>query len=69
MIKLTTVQIREIELYIDSYEFSFGINDVIDEYEKYKKPVADAWGSLDENFKFVSLYEDNFKTVLNLICL
>ena len=41
----------------------------IPEYEKYKKPVADAWGSLDENFKFVSLYEDNFKTVLNLICL
>lgn len=41
----------------------------IPEYEKYKKPVADAWGSLDKNFKFVSLYEDNFKTVLNLICL
>lgn len=36
----------------------------IPEYEKYKKPVADAWGSLDENFKFVSLYEDNFKTIL-----
>ena len=36
MIKLTDAQIREIELYIDSYEFSFGINDVIDEYEKYK---------------------------------
>ena len=41
----------------------------IPEYEKYKKPVADAWGSLDDKFKFVSLYEDNFKTVLNLICL
>lgn len=41
----------------------------IPEYENYKKPVADAWGSLDDKFKFVSLYEDNFKTVLNLICL
>lgn len=41
----------------------------IPEYEKYKKPVADAWGSLDDKFKFVSLYEDNFKIVLNLICL
>ena len=41
----------------------------IPEYEKYKKPVADAWGSLDDKFKFVSLYEDNFITVLNLICL
>lgn len=39
----------------------------IPEYEKYKKPVADAWGSLDENFKFVSLYEDNFKTILQTL--
>ena len=36
MIKLNDAQNREIELYIDSCEFSFDINDVIDEYEKYK---------------------------------
>lgn len=36
MIKLNTNQIREIELYIESCEFSFNINDVIEEYEKYK---------------------------------
>ncbi|MDX4026239.1 hypothetical protein Q6A73_06420 [Aliarcobacter skirrowii] len=39
----------------------------IPEYEKYKKPVADAWGSLDENFKFVSLYKDNFETILQTL--
>ena len=36
MIKLNTNQTREIELYIDSCEYSFSINDIIEEYEKYK---------------------------------
>ena len=36
MIKLNSNQIREIELYIDSCEYSFSINDIIEEYEKYK---------------------------------
>ena len=37
----------------------------IKEYEETKKPVGDAWGSLDENYKFLSLYATNFKDVLN----
>ena len=36
IIKLNSNQIREIELYIDSCEYSFSINDIIEEYEKYK---------------------------------
>lgn len=37
----------------------------IPEYEKTKKIVGDVWGSLDENFKFVSLYSKNYKSELN----
>lgn len=36
----------------------------IKEYEETKKPVGDAWGSIDENYKFISLYATNFKDVL-----
>lgn len=39
----------------------------IPEYEKTKKPVGDAWGQLDENFKFLSLYDDNYMTLLDEI--
>jgi type III restriction enzyme len=39
----------------------------IPEYERVKKPVGDAWGSLDENYKFISLYMDNYKTVLEMV--
>ncbi|WP_418184794.1 DEAD/DEAH box helicase [Aliarcobacter vitoriensis] len=37
----------------------------IPEYEKTKKSVGDAWGSVDENFTFLSLYENNFREILN----
>jgi type III restriction enzyme len=36
----------------------------IREYEAVKKPIGDAWGSLSDNFKFVSLYADNYKEQL-----
>lgn len=39
----------------------------IREYEQIKKPIGDAWGCLDENYKFVSLYKENYKEVLNNI--
>ena len=35
--------------------------------EKTKKPVGDAWGQLDSNFKFLSLYDDNYMTLLDEI--
>ena len=37
----------------------------IPEYEKTKKPVGDAWGQLDVNFKFLSLYDDNYMSQLD----
>jgi hypothetical protein len=33
---LTSNQIREIELWIDSKEYTYTINDVLEEYKKYK---------------------------------
>ena len=34
-------------------------------YQNIKKSVGDAWGSLDENFQFVSLYANNYQSQLN----
>ena len=39
----------------------------IPEYEKTKKPIGEAWGMLDEKYKFLSLYDDNFEDELKKI--
>jgi hypothetical protein len=53
MLKLNTVQIREIELYIDSCEYSFTINDVVEEYEKFKNGFYVSY-SFKQVFKYFS---------------
>lgn len=37
----------------------------IPQYELTKKPIGDVWGMLNENCEFISLYDNNFKTILN----
>lgn len=39
----------------------------IPEYEITKKPIGNVWGTLSNNHEFVSLYSNNYKTILNNI--